>query len=412
MPANRAAIDPAVAGRRRAPRPGCAVAAAVLLASSIAAADPVSSDPARDLAETRRALDETRALDERLRRDAAGLAAERAALKRRLVAVADDARRREAELSALRRRLAALAAERDERARALTRRRGALAEVLAALQRLAWRPPAALMALPARPNDVVRTVLLMRAARARLEGEARRVGAELAALGALRSDIARRRGRAAELSDSLARRRDQLAALIGRKAGLERRLRAKGDRARARAAALADKARDLSELIARLAAPPATRAPARPAQPGARSAPPRPGPRPGAAAIRLPARGRIVRRFGETGDSGEPAKGVSIATGDAAEVVAPEAGAVVFAGPFRSYGKLLILRHGDGHHALLAGLARIDAGVGEDVLAGEPVGVVGPSAVGVPTLYFELRRYGRAIDPLPWLAATDGKVSG
>jgi len=86
---------------------------------------------------------------------------------------------------------------------------------------------------------------------------------------------------------------------------------------------------------------------------------------------------------------------------------------VVFAGEFRGYGEILIIQHSEGYHTLLSGLSRIDAVTGQLVLAGEPVGAMGQSEGGNgPELYVELRRNGRPIDPLPWLASQTGKVSG
>jgi septal ring factor EnvC (AmiA/AmiB activator) len=125
-----------------------------------------------------------------------------------------------------------------------------------------------------------------------------------------------------------------------------------------------------------------------------------------------PARGTVVSRFGQTLASGISAKGIAIETRAAAQIVAPYDGQVVFAGPFRNYGQLLIIAHGEGYHSLLAGLGRIDARLGQRVLAGEPVGVMQSSSDERPRLYVELRRKGRPIDPLPWLAAGDSKVSG
>ena len=125
-----------------------------------------------------------------------------------------------------------------------------------------------------------------------------------------------------------------------------------------------------------------------------------------------PARGTVVSRFGQTLASGISAKGITIETRAAAQIVAPFDGQVVFAGPFRKYGQLLIIAHGEGYHSLLAGLGRIDARLGQWVVAGEPVGVMQSSSDERPRLYVELRRKGRPIDPLPWLAAGDSKVSG
>ena len=111
-------------------------------------------------------------------------------------------------------------------------------------------------------------------------------------------------------------------------------------------------------------------------------------------------------------DNGARTEGITIETRRAAHVVAVRRGTVVFAGPFRGYGRLLIIEHDEGYHVLLAGLDRIDAVVGDEVLAGEPVGAMTASSNRTPELYLELRRSGRPINPLPWLAASKTKVSG
>jgi len=125
----------------------------------------------------------------------------------------------------------------------------------------------------------------------------------------------------------------------------------------------------------------------------------------------FPARGRVVETFGQTNAVGHAVKGIVIQTRKAAQVIAPHDGQVVFAGPFRGYGLLLILEHSEGYHTLLAGLDRVDASVGQKLLAGEPVGVMGQDDAK-PTLYVELRHHGQPINPLPWLMARKNKASG
>ncbi|MFP6745052.1 MAG: peptidoglycan DD-metalloendopeptidase family protein, partial [Alphaproteobacteria bacterium] len=125
----------------------------------------------------------------------------------------------------------------------------------------------------------------------------------------------------------------------------------------------------------------------------------------------MPVRGRLQSLFGDT-SNGVKSKGISIVTRGGAQVVTPYDGEVVFAGPFRGYGQLLIIEHGKGYHTLLAGFSRIDSILGQWLLAGEPVGVMGWGSNGGPVLYIELRRDGVAINPLPWLAVSADKVSG
>ena len=111
-------------------------------------------------------------------------------------------------------------------------------------------------------------------------------------------------------------------------------------------------------------------------------------------------------------ETGLTRKGITIETGVGAQVVVPHDGTVVFAGPFKGYGRLLIIEHGEGYHSLLAGLARIDNVIGQQVLSGEPAGIMGGLKNGPPVLYVELRRNGQPINPLPWLAARKIKVNG
>ena len=131
----------------------------------------------------------------------------------------------------------------------------------------------------------------------------------------------------------------------------------------------------------------------------------------------LPAAGAILKSFGSPDGLGGTEHGVSLATPAGATVSAPVDGAVLFAGPYRSYGQLLIMDAGGGYYVLLAGMDRINVESGEFVLAGEPIGVMGDRSVRMaatvavgaarPVLYIELRKDGTAIDPGPWWAKAD-----
>jgi septal ring factor EnvC (AmiA/AmiB activator) len=141
----------------------------------------------------------------------------------------------------------------------------------------------------------------------------------------------------------------------------------------------------------------------------------------------LPARGVRIREFGTSDGMGGSEKGISLATRPGAQVTAPSDGWVVYAAPYRSYGQLLILNVGGGYHVLLAGMERITVDLGQFVLTGEPVAVMGSgtqvasnsvvSSPGMgstePVLYIEFRKDGTPIDPGPWWTATENeKVRG
>ena len=129
-----------------------------------------------------------------------------------------------------------------------------------------------------------------------------------------------------------------------------------------------------------------------------------------------------MKEFGAPDGIGGAEKGISIATRAGAQVTAPGDGWVVYAGPFRSYGQLLILNAGGGYHVLLAGMDRISVDLGQFVLTGEPVAVMGngshiaailATGSSQPVLYIEFRKDGTPVDPGPWWAAGEGeKVRG
>jgi septal ring factor EnvC (AmiA/AmiB activator) len=115
-----------------------------------------------------------------------------------------------------------------------------------------------------------------------------------------------------------------------------------------------------------------------------------------------PIRGDVIQSFGETTIAGAHTRGMTIRGRARAQVVAPTDGTVLFAGPFKNYGQLLILDNGDSYLTLLAGMDRIDTSVGQEVLAGEPIGQMKENN---SDLYIEIRKDGQPVDPAPWFVS-------
>jgi septal ring factor EnvC (AmiA/AmiB activator) len=325
--------------------------------------------------------------------------------------------------------------------RSLDSRRGAVAEVLAALQRIGRLPPPAILVSPEDALQSVRTAMLLGAVLPEMRGRAEAVAADLDDLIRVRREIAQEKARLERSVAALAEERQRLTALVGerqkRQSDAERAL----DVERQRAVSLARQADNLKDLIGRVehnldSANRAARAAGRSGEDektkdgrtnlAVLKDPGRLTPAVAFAAARghlpLPVNGVRLRDFGAPDSLGGTEKGLTIATRAGAQVTAPCDGWVVYAAPFRNYGQVLILNAGGGYHIVLAGMERISVDVGQFVLTGEPVAIMGSglhaaatlaSGSNQPVLYVEFRKDGTPVDPSPWWAASEGeKVRG
>lgn len=365
------------------------------------------------------------------RAEAAGREAE--ALARRVVALAAEVQATEERVSAAAEKIRTLSAMLAEQEQALDANRAQMARTLAAMQRLSRRPADLALLRPGEAERTLKSAALLRELVPQLQREADAVSEQIDRILALRADLAAQRQALSGERESLAARRAELDAARREREAERRRFLSEAEQETRRMTELADKAETLEGLIAalqaerrrRLAAArdAAERVGERPVPPGAQAQAARTPAVPFSAArgtMPLPARGRLVRDFGEDGEVGA-ARGITIATVAGAQVVAPYDGRIAFAGPFRGYGTLLIIAHSEGYHTLLAGMQRVYASVGQWVLAGEPVGAMAAEAAiqqdgkasltDMPQLYVELRKGGDPVNPLPWLAAGLGKVS-
>lgn len=114
--------------------------------------------------------------------------------------------------------------------------------------------------------------------------------------------------------------------------------------------------------------------------------------------FKLPLKGVVQDAFGKSGAVAPFNKGFLIVAQGDTVVTSPSDGQVVFAGDFRSYGKIVILEHKPGHHTLLAGLHDVECTIGQNVLSREPIGSMKSGA----KLYVEVRQNGQAVNPKPW----------
>jgi septal ring factor EnvC (AmiA/AmiB activator) len=358
--------------------------------SAVAAQDGIAEDRRR-LAQAKLASMAAQARATELARAAAVErdAAERARAEER--AVAARVARAAADLSAAAARVrivdALLARRRDE----LGTQETPVARLLGALGTLGRRPTIVAVAQPGSVDDLVhlRAVLgsVLPVVRARTAG----LRQELAATRTLRADAALAAKALADSRGTLARERQALAAVRASHEGRADTLRRQALAASDQAVAQGEAARDLVDrmdqagdaaqvgtALARLATPPGGAANGR-----------------GDAPYRLPVVGRLVTGYGELSANGVRARGLTFAVGPGESAVAPAAGRVLFARPFRDYGTVVILDHGDGWRSAVIGLGSSAVQVGDAVAAGQRIGAAGG---GEPRVTVELYRRGRPID--------------
>jgi septal ring factor EnvC (AmiA/AmiB activator) len=369
-----------------------------------------------------------------LKREIEQIGADRRKLNQDLIDTAGRLRGVESRVVAAQERLKPLDDNEHSIRKSLDGRRAVIGEVLAALQRIGRRPPPALIASPEDALQSVRTAMVLGAVLPEMRHEVEALANDLSTLLAVRKKIDAERDQLKTEVAALDGERARMTALVEeRQKQISDREKAL-DAERARAGNLARYVDNLKDLIAKLEqgldpaardAREAARSDSRPALSAFRD-PGRLAPAVAFASLRgqvpIPVNGVKMKDFGAPDSSGGAEKGVSIATRAGAQVTAPADGWVVYAGPFRSYGQLLILNVGGGYHVLLAGMERISVDLGQFVLTGEPVAVMGngshiaavlATGSSQPVLYVEFRKDGVPVDPGPWWAAGEGeKVRG
>ncbi|MGY3441811.1 MULTISPECIES: murein hydrolase activator EnvC family protein [unclassified Bradyrhizobium] len=377
---------------------------------------------------------------EKLKADIAAIGQDRSKLNQELIDIAGQVRGVETRIADAEARLQPLDGREREIRSSLDSRRSDVIEVLAALQRAGRRTPPALLVRPEDALQSLRTAMLLGAVVPELRVRAEKLAADLGELVALRKTISAERDALAADRDKLREDQTRLAALVDERqrqqSAAEKDMEAEG----ARAVALAKQADSLQSLIAKMEQDLKSAAKAA-ATASLQGAPATVNGKPNLGALKDPARmspavafasakglfsypvnGTKIREFGGSDGAGGVQKGISLAAKPGAQVTTPCDGWVVYAGPFRSYGQLLILNAGGGYHVLIAGMERISVNIGQFVLTGEPVATMGSTSqvasilatnASQPVLYVEFRKDGTPIDPGPWWAANEGeKVRG
>ena len=304
-------------------------------------------------------------------------------LRERMIHSTQTLQDKENEQERLENRLDELTGQIAEKSKNAAQERAQLSLMVSALVEIASRPPESLFLQNHVTTDHIHRSLLLQAILPRLKEETESAARDLAALYDLQTQLAEQKRLVSAAHDNLQKQQADLDQMISTRQGFLQRTEAqKADTAR-HLAALSVEARDLRQLMEKVVIPP------RKQKQASRDA----------VALKWPVSGAVRKNFGDKDADGVTSEGMTLAAPSGAPIVAPRAGRVVFAGPFRGYGQIMILQHDSGYHSFLSGFGRIDAEMGQEVAAGEPLGVLPVKAGTKPELYFEWRRGDNPIDP-------------
>lgn len=366
---------------------------------------------AEDLQQLQSKLKQEQLTQTQMQQRARSVAQEVSHVRKQMVKAALDVQNNEEVLTELERNLADLEEKKKQVEARLSTRENQLIILMSGLQKMAVYPPESVFFAPQNPVDNLRSSLILQSTQKPLKATADKLKVELNKLASLQAAIKAQASQIKLTASRLENERQKMEKLINQKFILQAHFESESQEAKKKATSLGKKARNLEDLLQKLENEKQAKM-ARLAEAASRQKPilsiPTPAAVSGAFAkslgsLPLPVRGRVVQRYGDTTMGGGSAKGFTMQPRPSAQVIAPFDGTVLFADSFKGYGNLIIIEHSDGYHSLLSGLTRIDCTVGQNVLTGEPVGLMSDKSDN--KLYIEFRKDGQPVNPMNWFVS-------
>ncbi len=400
----------------------CFLAAAILMI----AAPAVMAVSTSELEKMEQKVQQQSMEHKKLQAQATQINLELTAVSREMIKAAKLIQNNEEKLSQMERQLEKLKISLAEAEKGFNQEDNNLIRTLAALQNLALKPTEALLVQPLTPVEIIRSAMLLRETVPYLEENASRIRKELAIIAQKKELIEKQFAQISKQKRILEQEHSRMKILVQKKSKMRNAVEIQSEKAKKNIDRLASQANDLRDLLGRLEKQRLKKQrieeEKRRQEEARRQAEKNreetqtadliksqplvitgisTGFRQAKGTLPMPARGKIITAYGEQLVKGVSAKGITIRTRNQAQVIAPFDGSVIFAGPFRGYGNLIIIEHGDGYLSLLAGLENMDVEVGQMLLAGEPVGQMPTD--GDAKLYMEIRKDNQPINPAAWI---------
>ncbi len=355
--------------------------------------------PVQDIEEKKKAA---QAREKALRAELKQIRAEVEAKRQKMIGVAKKIKKNEKELIDLETNIDVKRQEQLKIEARLNKDKAAISRLILALERMRRVPPEAMIARPGAPMKTAQSAMLLQSTLPRIYNHAEQLKQDLSSLDVIMTELKDNRALVVETSKKLQGDHKQLAQLLKSREGLYDKTSKDVKRRQAELRKISKQARSLRDLVAKIERKQREEdsAAKESSKRGTQKASFRATPVPKSGEAQLPISGVIKVGYGQTDEIGAQSKGIRIQGRENALIVAPMGSVVDYAGPFKGYGKILILRHQKGYHSLVAGLDKIDTVVGRSVSAGEPIGQLGLGIDGEPpTLYYELRYKGKPVNP-------------
>jgi septal ring factor EnvC (AmiA/AmiB activator) len=329
------------------------------------------------------------------------LKAETLALQKKLIATAARVVDLESEKVKLDSDIARLEREDARLSADFARDRVSVERLLAVLERMQHDMPPAIVLRPDDALGAARSAMLIGASAPHVYHAAAALSNRIAELQHTRSQLIARRAEGVKNAIKLRAARAELDQLLATKSIESDAAASRYGDLEAQLAQAATAAADLKSLLEKVA-----RLRQQPGQQSVVEVTAQKGGPPGALQGRTllkPVVGTLVSG-GMEGVGGARAPGLTFAVSPGTQVIAPADSEILFAGRYHKTGYILILELTAGYDLVLAGLGRVDVRPNDEVLAGEPVGIMPKSGQDV-RLYFELRQNGHGTSPAPWMSA-------
>lgn len=400
---------------------GLALGIILFSAQSLMAADVSKSD----LARMEKQMAEQDAESKRLAKQAAEITEEVKSLSANIVKYAKVIQNNEDKISSMEQELEQLQQDLKAAEASFTLEDEHLIKTLSALQNLALKPTESLFVQPLTPVEIIRSAMLLRETVPHLEESANRIKAQLDKIEKQKKQVETQVEKIKRQKKQMEEEHAELKSMMKRKSALRNSIENKSEEAKKKVSKLAAQAQDIRDLLdklekqrlekqrqeqeaerKRLAEEKRKKKEEEKQRADLIKFKPQSIKEIGENFIKakgklpLPARGQIVTRYGEETAKGVTSKGIIVETRPQAQVVAPFDGNVIFAGPFRGYGNVIIIEHGKGYLSLMAGLDTVDCELGQMLLAGEPIGLMPEDD---SKLYVEIRKDNHPINPLTWI---------